>query len=86
MRTLSIIRSILLCALAGMLVVGCSNVSIPPAKGYMVHSGGAQFAAKSVKLHGSWAEFETASGNTVWANSAMITVLRDEPHPAQAGR
>lgn len=52
-------------------VAGCSSVTLPPAKGYSVRHGDTHYFAKSVKLHGSWAELETDTG-TVWANGVVI--------------
>ena len=74
-KTMKKIRTVGLmavCVLTSTLFVGCSSVSIPPAKSYLVKVGDTVFSAKSVKIHGSWAEFETDSG-PVWASGVVIT-------------
>lgn len=62
----------LLCLLTSTLFLGCSSVSVPPAKTYVVRAGDTVFVAKSVKIHGSWAECETDTGS-VWVSGAVIT-------------
>jgi hypothetical protein len=57
--------------LAATWLSGCSAVSLPPAKSYSVRAGGVIINAKSVKIHGNWAELETDDG-PVWVNGAVI--------------
>jgi hypothetical protein len=75
MKTSRVAYSVTACILFAGLVAGCSSVSIPPARGYIVRHGNSEFFAKSVRLHGSWAEFETDSG-TIWANGVVITPVK----------
>ena len=75
MKTILNVCLLLACVLTSALLVGCSSVSIPPARGYNVRSGNTEFYAKSVKIHGSWAELETDNG-TVWANAVVITPVK----------
>jgi uncharacterized protein YceK len=75
MKTLRRYVSVVICALAATLLAGCSSgssVSLPAAKGYSVLASGTEFWAKSVRIHGSWAELETDSG-PVWVSGAVIT-------------
>lgn len=60
-------------ALSATFLVGCTSATMPTAKGYLVRSSSnTEFWAKSVKIHGSWAECQTDSG-PVWVSGAMIT-------------
>ena len=59
-------------AIAATLLTGCCTVSLPAAKSYSVRYGDTTIAAKSVKIHGSWAELQTDSG-PVWVSGAVIT-------------
>jgi hypothetical protein len=59
--------------LISLLFTGCSSVSVPPAtKGYSVRAGDVVYWAKTVKIHGNWAELETDNG-PVLVNGAVIT-------------
>jgi hypothetical protein len=58
------------CALASVLFVGCTGVSLPSAKGYTVRVDNTEYWAKSVKVHGNWIEMETESG-IIWVNSGV---------------
>jgi hypothetical protein len=76
MRTIHKVGLLAACVLTAASLVGCSTVCLPPAeKGYTVHQGGSEFYAKSVKLHGGWAELET-DGGTVWANGVVIRPVK----------
>ena len=55
------------------LFTGCNSVSVPAAsKGYSIRAGDYSFWATKVKIHGSWAEVQTAEG-PVWVSGAVIT-------------
>ena len=59
--------------LASTLFVGCTKVSFPAARSYSVQIGTTQYHAKSIKLHGEWAEVETEAG-TVWTRHAPLVI------------
>jgi hypothetical protein len=59
--------------LASTLFVGCTKVSLPAARSYAVQIGTTHYHAKSVKLHGEWAEVETEAG-TVWTRHAPLVI------------
>jgi hypothetical protein len=72
MKALSIVSLLSLSVLASMLFTGCSSVPVPPAaKGYSVICGNTAFWAKSVKIHGSWAELETDAGPILVSGAAI---------------
>jgi hypothetical protein len=71
MKKISTVGLMAVCIVTSTLFVGCSSVSIPPAKSYFVRAGDTVFSAKSVKIHGSWAELETDHG-PVWVSGAVI--------------
>lgn len=58
---------------ASTLFVGCTKVSLPAARSYAVQIGTTHYHAKSVKLHGEWAEVETEAG-TVWTRHAPLVI------------
>jgi hypothetical protein len=72
MKALSTGGLLITFVLAPMLLVGCTSVSIPRAKAYSVRAGDLVFLAKTVKIHGSWAELGTDNG-PVWVSGAVIT-------------
>ena len=72
MKTSRILCSLTACVLFSASITGCNSVHVLPAKAYDVTYGDTTFVAKSVKLHGSWAELETDRG-TIWANGVKIT-------------
>jgi hypothetical protein len=71
MNMLSRTVALPLCLLILGLSSGCSTVTIPPAKSYAVVIGTTQYHATSVKLHGSWVEFETEHG-PIWTSVPVI--------------
>lgn len=71
MKTLPRVSLAAVAALSATFLVGCTSVTIPPAKGYAVLAGGTVYQAKTVRIHGSWAELQTDSG-PVWASGAVI--------------
>lgn len=73
------LSSLAACAITIALCAGCASVSLPPAKGYAVQVGNAEYYARSVKIHGQWIEMETDNG-PVWANS----VVSIKPQTAKA--
>ena len=59
--------------LASTLFVGCTKVSLPAARSYAVQIGTTHYHARSVKLHGEWAQIETEAG-TVWTRHAPLVI------------
>jgi hypothetical protein len=75
MKKIRTVGLIALCILTSTILVGCTSVSVPPARTYTVWAGGTEFAAKSMKIHGSWAELETDLG-PVWASGVVIRPMK----------
>ncbi len=68
------IASLIVCATVGLLMIGCSHLSLPPASRYRVVCGQVTYSATSVKAHGNWIELQTDQG-PIWFNRDAVTSI-----------